>query len=80
MKDRWCRSLELPDGRKLSGGAARNVRLSVAGGVDQVICDVLSQLDERISGGAQAQPARPKSRPARPAVPSKPTGDRPTMH
>lgn len=81
MKDRWCRQLELPDGRKVSGGAARNVRLSAAGGVEQVLRDFLNEIDERISGGtSQAQPTRPASRPSRPSMPTQPSGDRPTMH
>ncbi|WP_015077968.1 hypothetical protein [Vreelandella arctica] len=81
MKDRWCRPLDLPDGRTVSGGAARNVRLAEGGGVEQVLRDFLNDIDERISGGAShAQQVRPKSRPAHPTISTKPGKDRPTMH
>ena len=37
MKDSWCKPIWLENGKKVSGGAARNVRISAAGGMDQII-------------------------------------------
>lgn len=81
MKDKWCRSLDLPDGRTISGGAARNVRLSKCGGVEQVLRDFLNEIDVRISGEApHAQPARLKLRKTHSAIPTNTGVKRPTMH
>ena len=43
MKDSWCSSLHYK-GKKLSGGAARNVRISSYGGMDKIIEDVAIQI------------------------------------
>ena len=43
MRDNWCAKLVLDDGRIIYGGAARNVRLSRAGGVQQII-DMVGQM------------------------------------
>lgn len=78
MKDNWCKPLQMPDGKTVSGGAARNVRLAAAGGVEQVLRDFLNVLDERISGDPSQ--FQKKTRHIRPSIPSKSRTNRPTMH
>lgn len=41
-KDPWCSQLTLPDGRKIAGGPAREVRLAAVGGVEQLLSDFLA--------------------------------------
>lgn len=36
MKDNWCSAL-ISNGQKISGGAARNVRIKNAGGMDEIL-------------------------------------------
>jgi hypothetical protein len=36
MRDSWCSAIFI-NGQKLSGGAARNVRIAAAGGMDEII-------------------------------------------
>lgn len=40
MKDSWCRPVLAKTGKVVSGGAARNVRISDAGGMDSIVEDV----------------------------------------
>ena len=40
MKDKWCKKITLPDGRTVSGAAARNVLISQYGGMDKILHDV----------------------------------------
>jgi hypothetical protein len=35
--DSWCKSLRLPDGRTISGSAARDRRISQLGGMDTIL-------------------------------------------
>ena len=42
MSDSWCESLYYK-GQKLSGGAARNVRISQSGGMDTIISNIAIQ-------------------------------------
>ena len=39
MKDLWCKPILSRNGNRVSGGAARNVRISQAGGMDKIITD-----------------------------------------
>lgn len=41
MKDSWCKPVLAKTGSVVSGGAARNVRIAAAGGMDEI--GVLSQ-------------------------------------
>jgi hypothetical protein len=47
MKDSWCRLVEAKSGKWVSGGAARNVRISAAGGMDDI-------LEEAVAEGTRA--------------------------
>lgn len=38
--DKWCRKMTV-DGKTLSGGAARNVRISRRGGMENIIADAV---------------------------------------
>lgn len=38
--DSWCRPVRAKSGVVVSGGAARNVRIAAAGGMDDIIEDV----------------------------------------
>lgn len=40
MKDKWCKKLKLENGKSISGGAARNVRIAAAGGMDNILYEV----------------------------------------
>jgi hypothetical protein len=40
MKDSWCRPVVAKTGNVVSGGAARNVRISNAGGMDSIVEEV----------------------------------------
>ncbi len=42
MNDSWCKSLRYK-GQNISGGAARNVRISMAGGMDTILNDIVTQ-------------------------------------
>lgn len=46
MKDSWCQKLVLK-GISLYGGAARNVRIARAGGMDNIISDAVKYALER---------------------------------
>lgn len=37
MSDSWCRPIKAENGTKVSGGAARNVRIKAGGGMDEII-------------------------------------------
>lgn len=37
--DSWCSPLELPDGRVITGGPAREVRIAARGGMDRICSD-----------------------------------------
>jgi hypothetical protein len=37
--DSWCSQLELPDGRVISGGPAREARIAARGGMDRISSD-----------------------------------------
>lgn len=37
MKDTWCKSVLAKTGSIVSGGAARNVRIAAAGGMDEIV-------------------------------------------
>ena len=38
-RDSWCSQLELPDGRVISGGSAREARIAARGGMDRISSD-----------------------------------------
>lgn len=40
MRDSWCKPVRAKTGAIVSGGAARNVRIAAAGGMDEIIEDV----------------------------------------
>lgn len=40
MADSWCEKTKAKNGRVVYGGAARNVRIANAGGMDQILADV----------------------------------------
>lgn len=40
MKDSWCTPIRAKTGAIVSGGAARNVRIAAAGGMDEIVEDV----------------------------------------
>jgi hypothetical protein len=40
MKDSWCKPVRAKTGTIVSGGAARNVRIAAAGGMDEIVEDV----------------------------------------
>lgn len=42
MKDRWCSKYQMPDGTKISGAAAREARLKAAGGVENILSQIVS--------------------------------------
>lgn len=43
MNDSWCKTL-FYRGRILTGGAARNVRISASGGMDEIIKNIATQV------------------------------------
>ncbi|SDY44083.1 hypothetical protein [Nitrosomonas sp. Nm33] len=54
MVDSWCESLRLPNGRKISGGAARNRRIADAGGMDCIVEEVARDAATRALARANA--------------------------
>lgn len=40
MIDRWCKKVRAQTGTVVSGGAARNVRIANAGGMEKILHDV----------------------------------------
>lgn len=38
--DSWCRPIRAKSGARVSGGAARNVRIAAAGGMDEIVEEV----------------------------------------
>jgi hypothetical protein len=46
MRDSWCKPVLAKSGNVVTGGAARNVRLSELGGMDQIITDVARRAAE----------------------------------
>lgn len=50
MKDPWCSPLRLPDGSIISGGAARNRRISVSGGMQTILTEVYEKATRQASG------------------------------
>lgn len=40
MKDSWCKPIRSKSGVVVSGGAARNVRISAMGGMDEIVMQV----------------------------------------
>lgn len=40
MTDSWCKPIFSKNGTRVSGGAARNVRIAASGGMDRIIDDV----------------------------------------
>jgi hypothetical protein len=49
--DPWCTPIIADNGKRVSGGAARNVRIKRGGGMDQIIsdacCYVLNDINQR---------------------------------
>jgi hypothetical protein len=39
--DPWCSQITLDDGTKVSGGAAREMRIKAVGGIDKLLRDTL---------------------------------------
>jgi hypothetical protein len=66
MMDSWCSPVRAKSGNLVSGGAARNVRISGAGGMDQIIEQVAREASRRTlelaDAMARQRPARPKLR------------------
>ena len=62
MKDSWCTKLCLEDGRDLYGGAARNVRIARAGGMENIIRAAvkyaLEMADAAVEGKRKAKVSR----------------------
>lgn len=42
MRDSWCRPVKAKTGNWVSGGAARNVRIADAGGMDEILEDAVA--------------------------------------
>lgn len=47
MKDSWCKPVLAQTGNRVSGGAARNVRIAAMGGMDEIIADVVKSTLDR---------------------------------
>lgn len=43
MSDSWCKPIRSKNGTVVSGGAARNVRIAAAGGMDTIVKEVASE-------------------------------------
>lgn len=43
MSDSWCKPIRSKSGAVVSGGAARNVRIAAAGGMDTIVEEVASE-------------------------------------
>lgn len=43
MTDSWCKPIRSKNGTVVSGGAARNVRIAAAGGMDTIVEEVASE-------------------------------------
>jgi len=42
MRDSWCKPVKAKTGNWVSGGAARNVRIAEAGGMDEILEDAVA--------------------------------------
>jgi hypothetical protein len=43
MTDSWCKPIRSKNGTVVSGGAARNVRIAAAGGMDTIVEEVAAE-------------------------------------
>jgi len=43
MRDSWCRPIRAKSGSRVSGGAARNVRIAACGGMDAIVTRVAAK-------------------------------------
>ena len=43
MFDSWCRPIRAKNGCRVSGGAARNVRIAACGGMDEIVASVAAK-------------------------------------
>ena len=63
MKDTWCKPILARTGSVVSGGAARNVRIAAAGGMDEIVVsvarhaarDALDRADDAVRDGRRAK-------------------------
>lgn len=51
-KDSWCQPIRSSHGNRVSGGAARNVRIAYLGGMDEIISVVARQTLELANAAA----------------------------
>ena len=58
-KDPWCDPVEAKSGKKVSGAAAREVRIAAAGGMEQILEDTVRDAVSRALDRAQAVLAKP---------------------
>lgn len=52
--DSWCKKMKL-DGRTIAGGAARNVRIARAGGMDNIIADAVQYALDRANAAVRGE-------------------------
>ena len=50
--DSWCKKMKL-DGKIIAGGAARNVRIARAGGMDNIIADAVQYALDRANAAVR---------------------------
>lgn len=52
--DSWCNPIQARTGKRVSGGAARNVRISACGGMDAIVEDVARKTLEQADAAVRA--------------------------
>ena len=62
MTDSWCKPIKSKHGNFVSGGAARNVRIASAGGMDSIVEDVAREAAQSALERANAM-TRERQRP-----------------
>ncbi len=50
--DSWCKKMKV-DGKSIAGGAARNVRIARAGGMDNIIADAVQYALDRANAAVR---------------------------
>lgn len=58
MRDSWCRPIRAKSGCRVSGGAARNVRIAASGGMDVIVQRVAARAAREALDEATAAVAR----------------------
>jgi hypothetical protein len=67
MRDTWCRPVMTDSGIRVSGGAARNVRIKASGGMDRIIDTVAREAAQNALARAELAVRNTRMQPPAPS-------------